>query len=320
MRRLAWLAATSVLGLALPGAAHAYCTTRVDSARARTEGVVGEDGCYGSGPNLHWKNRCISYQIYNQIVHFSQQEAQQVVAEAFAKWTQTSCETAEGGDARISIDVRYLGFTACAAAGRSMAKDGKPGIVPNGPNQNAIAFRDASWPYKSSDDGLDDPSRTLGLTTVTYNDKTGEIVDADMEINSFDAPVKIRDITFDDYDLASIVTHEVGHFLGLAHSEDPNATMYAEHSRGDVGKQFLKPDDIRAICSVYLPGGQRATGSGALVEPGPCDPTPRGGVQSVCDEGAGGCSLSTGSPTSLSAYPLLALCALGALGRLRRRP
>ena len=45
------------------------------------------------------------------------------------------------------------------------------------PNQHVIIFRDDVWPY-------DDSNNTLALTTVTFDPDTGELYDADMEINS----------------------------------------------------------------------------------------------------------------------------------------
>ena len=50
---------------------------------------------------------------------------------------------------------------------------------PSQPNQNVIVFRDDAWPHPGQ-------FNTLGLTRLKYGLTTGEIFDADMEINSTD--------------------------------------------------------------------------------------------------------------------------------------
>src|SRR6185436_4346321 len=93
----------------------------------------------------------------------------------------------------------------------------------NGPNQNVIVFRDDKWPYS-------DPNNTLGLTTVTFNADTGEIYDADMELNATAKNLSTSvAVPANGFDLLSVVTHEAGHFLGLAHATSATSTMYASY-------------------------------------------------------------------------------------------
>ena len=51
-------------------------------------------------------------------------------------------------------------------------------------NANIILFHDEVWPYQGT-------SNTLALTTLTFNTDTGEIYDADMEINAVASEVDI---------------------------------------------------------------------------------------------------------------------------------
>lgn len=51
-------------------------------------------------------------------------------------------------------------------------------------------------------------------------------------------------------DVESVLTHELGHALGLAHSDDPLATM-APNYRGDGSMQALAVDDKLGLCSLY---------------------------------------------------------------------
>ena len=183
------------------------------------------------------------------------------MSRAFTKWTGTSCPTEGTGRSRVSIDVRDLGPVDC----------GEVNYNQNGANQNVIVFRDDNWPHNDS-------NNTLALTTVTFNPDTGEIYDADMEVNTHDQRVTSTDpVPPDGYDFASIVTHETGHFLGLAHSGDNRATMFANYTPGATAMRNLTADDVAGICTVYRPDGTRAVLDGK-VTPGPqCDPTPRRG-------------------------------------------
>ena len=123
-------------------------------------------------------------------------------------------------------------------------------------NQHVIIFYDGStWPY-------DDSVNTLGLTTITFDPDTGEIYDADMAINSgTTTPLALGDpVPADGYDFQSIITHETGHFLGMAHSGDTEATMFATYMVGTKWMRNLSGDDTDGICSVYLPNGDRVGG------------------------------------------------------------
>ncbi len=315
--RAAALALLASLGatLLVPASASAYCRTRTDSTAAkRNKEFEDENGCYGTGPQIYWKSRCIGYQLYEASNRVSLDDARAVLAAAFAKWTQTACaldeEPGKNPNARISIDVRDLGSTKCAKAGNPQDKT-ESGYNKEGPNQNVIVFRDNGWPYGNVKDVQDDSSRTLGLTTVTYDPKTGEIRDADMELNTFASIVKVRDIGPTDYDLASIVTHEAGHFLGIAHSSVSSSTMYYEYQPGETRKQFLKLDDINAICEAYAPGDFRFS-DGKQIPADACDPTPSGGIQRSCDEEVKGCAVSApgAAASPLAAWSLGSIAAV----------
>jgi hypothetical protein len=258
---------------------------------------------------VFWKNACISYDInaaasrqvpYNKAV--------ELFAIAFGKWTGTTCTTPQRG--RVSIDVKNLGPVACDQVQYNSDQG----------NQHVIIFYDSDWPY------AEDTANTLGLTTITFDPDTGEIYDADMAIKSTpDIPLSISDpVPPDGYDLLSIITHEAGHFLGLAHSPDPNATMYASYDAGSTNKRTLSSDDTGAICSVYLPGGNRSVdpsvADGGLLPEGPCDPTPRHGWQSVCAEPMG-CDVGWSSArTGRGLAALVAGVVAMAAARARRRP
>jgi uncharacterized protein (TIGR03382 family) len=154
---------------------------------------------------------------------------------------------------------------------------------------NVIKFRDVSWCRPAVDD---DPARcysplTAGLTTVVYvddpgNDRDGEIVDADIELNGVDFAISVNGISMGDAtcksDLANTLTHEVGHLLGLEHtcrvagdpprqdgngdpvplcsdvtpgSERYEATMYNFQACDETKKASLSQDDRDGVCAAY---------------------------------------------------------------------
>jgi len=97
-----------------------------------------------------------------------------------------------------------------------------------------------------------------------------------MEINTANVRITIsdQDIASDGYDFLSIVTHETGHFLGMAHSEHEDAAMYARYSQGSTAMRQLKADDIAGICSIYFPDGTHSRSDGPVAESA-CNPSPR---------------------------------------------
>ncbi len=52
-------------------------------------------------------------------------------------------------------------------------------------------------------------------------------------------------------DLQGVLTHELGHALGLYHSAIPAATMYYVVSRGRTNNRTLSADDIAGLCYLY---------------------------------------------------------------------
>src|SRR5581483_9427339 len=97
-----------------------------------------------------------------------------------------------------------------------------------------------------------DGVNTLALTTLTFNADTGQILDADIELNTRTGQITTSTpVGPGDYDLQSILTHETGHFLGLAHSGHPEAVMFSQYKPQSTSMRMLVQDDIDGICSVY---------------------------------------------------------------------
>jgi MYXO-CTERM domain-containing protein len=111
---------------------------------------------------------------------------------------------------------------------------------------DVIVFDDDVWPFN-------DAVNTLALTTVTFGVDDGRIFEAYTEVNSAQKQLTIAEPPppgSPAYDLRAILTHEAGHFLGIAHATSTSAVMYAYYQPAAID---LTPDDVAAICTVYPP-------------------------------------------------------------------
>lgn len=285
---------TALLGA---GRASAYCRSAVCSVDSKTaQGKVcsppEDDDC---GTALQWRQPCISFALEKS---GSQQVPLDVVQKqtklSFEAWTSTDC----GNGEHPRIEVEDFGTVSCA----------KVEYNQRGGNTNVIIFRDDEWPHM--DDGFG-TSNTIALTTVTYDVVKGDIFDADMELNSFGNKFTTSD-TMVDVDLRSVLTHEVGHFLGLAHSRVLEATMYPDYANGSIKLRTPSKDDQLAICNAYPPDREPK---------GNCEGLPRHGFSPECQasQTEGTCAVAPGTP-GLSLTALLPALALLALRRRRREP
>lgn len=290
MRAVLAFAAVMSLGLWAESAS-AYCRTA----------VCGEDVgkvCDPPQPTdcgipIYWPTTCVGFSVQRDASsEVSLDDARSLTAQAFAAWAGASC-----GSGNPSISAEDLGSVSCD----------KQEFDSETKNANLIVFRDEDWPYGKG---------ALALTTVTYSLDTGEIRDADIELNSDNAVFTVADSGV-NVDLLSILTHETGHFLGLAHTPVADATMQTDYPPKSTTLRTLEADDISAICEVYPPGRD-----------GSCEPEPVNGLGDECGEpadGSGdGCDCRAASDAPSGGGWLLALgLAFGAprvrRGRSRRR-
>ena len=159
-------------------------------------------------------------------------ELQAVAARAFATWQ---------GVSTASLSSQFVGFTGASP----FDEDGI----------SVIGF------------DVEPDDLVLGETGFLIDVLAGEIVEADILINSaFQwSTTAAGDPT--RFDLESVVTHEVGHFLGLGHSAlgetelrfdgtrrviGSGAVMFPiSFGRGSIRDRELQPDDIAGISDLY---------------------------------------------------------------------
>jgi hypothetical protein len=103
-------------------------------------------------------------------------------------------------------------------------------------------------------------------TYTTYydaGDHEGIILDADIEINDDISWATTTPGTLGAADVQDILTHEIGHFLGLDHSPLGTSTLYATTWTGAIRGRTLEADDIAGISSSY-PDPSFATATASL--------------------------------------------------------
>jgi hypothetical protein len=278
---LAWFVSLVTLAAlaACASNASAYCRTTTVPVPPGYDPAV--SGCWTHGRPIAWLwNEQVRYELASQASRqVGLADATRLADLAFAAWADAGCDLAHPG-----AHPNVSGFDDGPVAPSDVAAHCS--TVPCDPTTpdpyHLIMFRDDAWAY-------DDPTNTLALTTVTYADDSGVLFDAEIEINSHDHALSVDEPPArGTFDLRAILTHEAGHFLGLAHATDVSSVMYAYYSPGSID---LTADDVAGICDIYPP----------LDPPGGCSVTRRG--------------------TEPSAVPsvLVALAGLGALVRLSRR-
>ena len=277
----------SLLSPALP--ASAYCLTRGCNENTQ-ECAIDRQGCLTAGRLLHWSSLCLSFDVQQDgsaLRDIGYDQVRDSVHAAFRTWLNADCGDGQGPKVRIED----YGPVAC----RTAEYNQKAG------NANIVMFRDNSWPY---DNAID----ILALTTLIFNADTGEIYDADIEVNSFQQPMSVGAVSRSDIDFNSVITHEVGHFLGLSHSNVAGSTMRPSYVPGNTEMASLEPDDVAGICSALPPDRETADDS--------CEP--RHGFSAECAVEDNGCQLAPGRAGALSGW-LGALLAASSMLRWRLR-
>lgn len=161
---------------------------------------------------------------------------------------------------------------------------------------NTIIFRYDDW------DGLE-CTEAIACTTVVTKRAAGEIIDADIDLNLHDYQFVLDPLEGSSaFDLQSVLTHEIGHMVGLDHTqqEHADAVMWPYADWGEEGtRRMLTQDDVDTLCETYPAGGCPVIND---MRQSYCGPTDLGGC--------GGCSTESDGAEGWAA----ALGGLGVLG------
>lgn len=152
------------------------------------------------------------------------EEVERILLEAFAMWSEPCCSgfrSSYGGPTKLRLQPPPL-------------------------TQNVIFFEGERWPPEAGRSrGVIGVSIAWGSTgciipagTIIFNEIDYRFTNTDKGLKSMDA------------DLRWIAGHEIGHWLGLAHSEDPNSILRPRYT-SDMPFLGLSDDDIEGVCFTY---------------------------------------------------------------------
>lgn len=188
-------------------------------------------------------------------------DVQTAVAASLAPWTTAGCALCASPDgpgcAPVACASAPVGVTFTDAGTASPTPVGATCLKwnPSGDscldvagNGNFIRFFSdvPGWSAAANQGSL-----VYGLTVLTFNRQSGAIADADILLNDAHFDFCLDDCLPGQVSLCNTTTHEAGHLLGLDHSADADATMYASAPTGETRKCDLHDDDRAGICWVY---------------------------------------------------------------------
>jgi hypothetical protein len=299
----------------LPRPAQAFCRgMSCDPANAAQHcSTDARTQCVLSGQPLYWSSSCVTFSVQKDgapQAGISYSEARDSVERALTAWTSADCSGQQP-----SLSFALSDPVSCDQS--EYNRDNR--------NANIVMFREGEWPYEGGEDAL-------GVTRVRFDidQHEGELRDADIELNAVTEPLSVGKPKANEVDLDSLLTHEVGHALGLGHSVDLGATMIAGYVKGTTGLRSLGTDDIDGICSVYPPGRDASSSSceprhgfselcGAEQPDEPADTGDGGGASPSESKGCNIAAVGSDLPATGGGLAPLALGLAWILGRVRGR-
>lgn len=228
-RRLLAISCSFAVVLSFAPPARAFVCSRVEDEQ-RNE----------TGPSLSWPIRTIYYALHPAGTEtIAGTEERDVLRASFEVWQEADLSTTD--------PLRRTDIQLVEIAASSDSRAGYDFFHPEA-NENLLIFYDQDWPHVA------EGANTIALTTTTYAPQTGQILDTDIEFNSAAFPFA-TDGDPTRMDLMNTAVHEIGHLLGLGHSDMDDATMARTAREGEIRKRDLTADDREGIVFKY-PEGQ----------------------------------------------------------------
>lgn len=186
-----------------------------------------------TGPVLHWDPASAPYSLNNRgSADIGDNSDIDAVAASFDAWNAVSAFHYHT-DCLTSLGVSSI----------------NPGNERNDGN-SIVVWVENNWVYGNG---------TIAITFNWYDPNTGVIGESDLMSNGQDYTWTTGD-TAVETDVQDFLTHEAGHYLGMGHSADTGATMYATGSLGETLKRSLNADDIAGVRAIYGTGNTGASG------------------------------------------------------------
>ncbi len=200
----------------------------------------------GVSVTTRWTSMPIRYFVTNRAAAgVSSAQLQAATAASFSSWSNASTG---------SLSASFAGFTSA----EPVRDDGA----------TVIGFQQH-----------DELERTLGVTSFTIDRTTGALVEADIFLNSAFAWSVAAAGESNKFDAQSILTHEVGHLIGLGHSLLGETVLRPEGGRRVVAKRSvmfpiayvvgtildrtLQDDDTAGVSATY-PTGKFLNSTGSI--------------------------------------------------------
>jgi hypothetical protein len=187
----------------------------------------------GTPTELRWEGQPRWYAGDRAVPGVSATQFQSEVEQAFAAWADVPT---------ASITFRFGGFT-------SAPPEDSDGL-------SVFGFEEQP-----------DLDRVLAATSFVLDVSTGEIVESDVFFNTIFPWSVSPSGDAGRYDLRSVATHEIGHFIGIGHSAIGETELRADGGRrvlasgavmfpislgrGVVADRALQPDDVAAVSDLY---------------------------------------------------------------------
>lgn len=175
------------------------------------------------GEPVRWESSCLQYSIHEDgAPGLPFEQLRQAVRASFDAWERPECS--------------YFEFVET-----DPAECVEIGFNTDGGNMNLLVWVAEDW---------DHAPEAMALTTLSYDQTTGQILDADVEFNAeiFEFGVAGG---IGVADVRNTATHEIGHMIGLDHASDPEATMYPVAFPGETNKRDINQDDEDGLCRLY---------------------------------------------------------------------
>lgn len=171
------------------------------------------------GVPLQWYEPTIQVAIGTLSDDLTEQAQLDVIDRAFGTWADVP---------GVSYEFEFTGFT-------DVDEDADDGV-------NTVFFMRDGWRHSESAVGI---TRSWARSSGAIHGFDLMLNDANFQFTATDDEEAIST------DLENTLTHEIGHVLGLDHSHDPSACMYATAVRGETLKRTLGEDDISAVQWLY---------------------------------------------------------------------